>query len=145
MHLIYYVAKNWAIFITYCDTVCELRLQLLMNGSKRTACFAKAIHNYTFSLWTVNIYSCALVWEVHWITSPSSNCKLCLGNPCLQYHLLPAQTFQVNWVHGRTDGQTMANSIVPLPHGVRAGDNKCRVVIIIIQGYNIYWHFQCLP
>ena len=37
MHLIYYVAKNWVIFITYCDTVCELRLRILMNGPQWTA------------------------------------------------------------------------------------------------------------
>ena len=31
-------------------------------------------------------------------------------------------------MHGRTDGQTMANSIVPLPHRVRAGDKNVTFV-----------------
>ena len=54
---------------------------------------------------------------------------------------------QVNWVHGWTDGQTMANSIVPLPHGVRAGTKmhtatSLRYLFIISQIRSISF-FMC--
>ena len=47
------------------------------------------------------------------------------GNNYTQNLIPKKKLFKLfGWTDGQTDGQTMANSIVPLPHGVRGGGQK---------------------
>ncbi len=41
------------------------RFSAEMNGFQRTACFAKGMHNYTFSRWTVHIFHSVIAGLVH--------------------------------------------------------------------------------
>ena len=63
---------------------------VIMNGPRRTACFAKAMHNCTFSLWTIRIS--------HWVIVLRPNPDYC-----------KAMTVRCwTWTDGQTDGQRKA-------------------------------------
>ena len=65
-----------------------------------------------------------------------------LRNQCTRSSSVPRldsiKLFELFDANERTDGQTMANSIVPLPHFVRRGTKNETVTIVIVQ-------MECVP
>ena len=104
-----------------------------MNGPQQTACFAKAILNYTFSLWPVHLSYCVIVWRPNQYTNEQYTSSKAINVSCRTTD----KTWTIERANKRTDIELAVLGFARLWTAFAKQQKQCTVSHLVCICINI--------